>query len=93
MAKKRLYDREDIAEATVKDLAQMDRRDFIVAASHIQIGIQQIWEDCEISKEVASEIIMPLFCIFNESHPYEEVEFKDTLEVIKVMRIELGDVE
>ena len=65
MAQERLYDRADIAEATVKELAQMDRRDFILAVSHIQIGIQQIWDDYEISKEVASEIIMPLFCVFN----------------------------
>ncbi len=91
MAKERLYDRNDIAEATVKELAQMDRRDFILAVSHIQIGIQQIWGDYEISKEVASEIIMPLFCVFNESHPYEEVGFDDTLEVIKVIRITYGD--
>ena len=93
MVKKRLYDREDIAEATVKELTKMDRREFILAVSHIQIGIQQIWEDYEISEEVASEIIMPLFCVFNESHPYEEVGFEDTLEVIKAMRIEFGEAE
>lgn len=91
MAKERLYDRNDIAEATVKELAQMDRRDFILAVSHIQIGIQQIWDDSEMSKEVASEIMMPLFCVFNESHPYEEVGFDDTLEVIKAIRITYGD--
>ena len=93
MAKKRLYDRDEIAEATVRDLAQMDRREFILAVSQLQVGIQQIWEDQEISKEVASEIIMPLFCVFNEYHPYEEVSFADTLEVIKVMKITYGTEE
>lgn len=93
MAKKRLYDRDDIAEATVKELAQMNRREFILAVSQIQVGIQQIWGDYEISKEVASEIITPLFCVFNESHPYEEVGFEDTLQVIKVMKITYGTEE
>ena len=85
MAKKRLYDRKDIAKATVEQLAQMERREFILAVSHIQIGIQSIWDEYDISKIVADEIIMPLFCVFNESHPYEEVCFDDTLEVIKAM--------
>lgn len=89
MAKKRLFGRHDIAESTVTCLAQMDRRDFILSVSLIQVGIQQIWDD-GIDLEVAKEIIMPLFCIFNEYHPYEEVSFDDTLEVIKVMNITFG---
>ena len=84
---KRLYDRQDIAGATVQQIAQMERREFILAVSHLQIGIQQVWDDINISRKVADDIIMPLFCIFNESHPYEEVDFNDTLEVIKAMVI------
>ena len=88
MSKKRMYDRDDIAKATVEELAQMDRRDFIIAVSHIQIGIQTIWDDLDMVNEVVSEIIMPLFCVFNEYHPYEEVGFEDTLEMIKAMSME-----
>ena len=90
MAKKRLYDRKNIAKSTVKQLKQMERREFILAVSHIQIGIRSIWDDYKTSKEVADEIIVPLFCVFNESHPYEEVSFDDTLEVIKAMNITFG---
>jgi len=87
MAEKRLYDRDEIAEATMAEIAKMERRSFILSVSHIQIGILQIWEDCHIAQEVAREIIIPLFCLFNATHPYEEVGFEDTCEVIKAMRI------